>query len=767
MREARTSRGRGVRPIPAWRGALVKILYAILGLVFLLAAQPARAELEKIPLLDLRAGEDAPALAPFVRFAKRPGATRTPQLGPILEGPLQRIEGPTIHFGPPGTRTVVLLKVRNGSDEQGSWILTTGRGSLKHFRLYEADMGRLSLIVDGTDPQVARQNLGTYQAFSSELVLGPRQEKLVVIEFVSENSTYMPLRIESYGTFFKDRRANISMVSGVVVGALTLLLLNFLFFSITGFREFLWLAVAEAFFALNTVHSEGYITIFFLYDKPLTGVAVEDFIKCGFAAAMAQFCRSFVKTANNFPRRDMVLKALVLFAVSVMLLQPGLSLYPPGVRFFLHLSGWFVAVAVALFLPFIGYAAIRQLGFQLWPLFVGWASLALFIVYAAIASMGIFTWLPINWHLAGPVGLFESIMVTLALGLNLKKIQREKLAADANFAQSLSERLLISERAARLAEEKAFALETVNSQNALLHASGHDSRQVILALNSAVDVLKRQDGSGKDRALVEMLESSAEYLNEIVSTTISGANIAASDASFVALGAFRGQALVEPLLMMFKTPFANKKLALAVNVADDITVISDKPLLMRALANLLSNSYKYTEAGGARIDLVREGERAIITVSDSGCGMPAQVVAALNGDVVPRIRADETTPGTGSGFGSAKRIIETLRGTLGVVTSTPAGTEIRIVLPAAFAATTPISIDELRAGVPGWTLLDFDQRAEFEAALAAPGFAADRTIALTYDDTTVTRGRLSSLVAMVAIKPPCRELLGHPLLQSS
>src|SRR3546814_7253294 len=92
---------------------------------------------------------------------------------------------------------------------------------------------------------------------------------------------------------------------------------------------------------------------------------------------------------------------------------------------------------------------------------------------------------------------------------------------------------LISERAARLAEEKAFALETVNSQNALLHASGHDSRQVILALNSAVEVLKRQNRPGADDQLVEMLESSAEYLNEIVSTTIYGANIAASDSGFV------------------------------------------------------------------------------------------------------------------------------------------------------------------------------------------------------------------------------------------
>jgi signal transduction histidine kinase len=750
-------------PRPA-AGVMMKIFYAILGLLCLLTAHPARANSEKLPMLDLRVGEDAPALASFIRFAKRPGVPRTPQLEAILSGPLQPIKGSTIHFGPPGTRTIVLLKVRNASDEQGSWILTTGRGSLKHFRLYEAGANALSLIVDATDPQVARQNLGTYQAFSSELVLAPRQEKLVVIEFVSENSTYMPLRIETYGTFFKDRRANISMVSGVVVGALTLLLLNFLFFSITGFREFLWLAVAEAFFALNTVHSEGYITIFFLYDKPLTGVAVEEFFKCGFAAAMAQFCRSFVKTADNFPKSDMTLKALILFAISVMLVQPGLSLYPADVRFFLHLSGWIVAVAVALFLPFVGYAAMKQLGSQLWPLFVGWASLALFIIYAAVASMGIFTWLPINWHLSGPVGLFESIMVTLALGLNLKKIQREKLVADANYAQSLGERLEISERAKRLAEEKAYALETVHSQNALLHASGHDSRQVILALKSAVAVLKRRGKPGDDPALIGMLESSADYLNEIVTTTISGANIAAGDTEFVALSAFRGKALIEPLTMMFKTPFANKKLSLEMSVADDVMIISDKPLLMRALANLVSNSYQYTKTGGAHIALVLEDGHVTITISDTGSGMSAEVMAALTEEGVTRIRGNETTEGTGSGFGSAKRIVEMLCGTLEICSSTRDGTTVRITLPAAFTAVTPVSTIELQEILPQWTVLDFDQRSDFDRGLTEADNGSKRVLAATYDDSTITRGRLSQLVTMVAIKPVCGEFSRHPLL---
>lgn len=743
----------------------MRSLLALLILVFAAWGGARTATATELPVIELRTGEDGPSVAPFVRFAKLPSGSELPGVERLLAGTLEQIQGPTIHFGAPGTKTVVLLRLRNVGTEQGSWILTTGRGSLRQFRMYEAAPDRLDMLVDGTDADSARENLGAYQAFSTELVLDPAQEKLILIEFLSENSTYMPLRIETYGSFFKDRRANISMVSGVVVGAITLILLNFLFFSITGFREFLWLAVAELFFALNTVHSEGYITIFFLYDKPLTGVAVEDFFKCGFAGAMAQFGRSFVKTATFFPKRDIALKALILSALVVMLLQPGLVLYSPEFRFFLHAAAWLVAIAIALFLPFVGFAAMRQLGFQLWPLFVGWASLAVFIIYAAIASMGIFAWLPINWHLAGPVGLFESVMVTLALGLHLKKIQYDKVAADANYARSLADQLEISEQAKRLAEDKALALETVSSQNALLHASGHDSRQVILALNSAVAVLKRSDRVGDvDSDLIDMLQSSADYLGEIVSTTISGANIAASNSDFVSLSSFRGQALVEPLAMMFKTLFANKRLALDIQVEGEIMIISDKPLLMRALANLLGNSYKYTAAGGASIHLALDSGHLYIMLRDSGCGMPPDIVTALNSGTATRLRADESIQGTGSGFGAAKAIIERLCGTLQILSSDPSGTEIRIILPAGFASITPITAEELEHKLGGWAVLDFDQRTSFEAELAVQQKAGKPIVALTYDDTTVTRGRLSQLVSMMTIKPICRELLRHPLL---
>lgn len=743
-------------------------LRMIAGLILTCAAAlgvPAAA-MPSLPVAAIEAGKDGPALSGFIRYTKQLGSLDTP-IEQMLRTKLQANRPGAEHFGLPGQRTAMALRIRNTSPDGGTWILTTGRGSLRHFRLYEWTGQGFALLLNGSDPVAAQNNLMTYQAFSTELVLAPGEEKTIVIDFLSENSTYMPLKLQTYGTFFQNRRTNIAMVSGVLLAVAVLIFLNFVFFSVTGHREFGWLALAQVFLAISTVHTEGYLTIFLLADSPLLSVAIEDGVKCAFAAAMAQFARSFLTTATRFPRLDKALIALIAAALVVIALQAGLSLYGPGLRTAIHSLAWVITGVVALFLPVVGVLAVRSIGRQLWPLLVGWASLALFIIYGAIASMGVFKWLPINWHLIGPVGFFEVLMVTLALGLNLRKIQTDRQAADARYNAELAERVRVSERAAQLAEDRKIALAAVDNQNALLHASGHDSKQVILALNSAITVLKRQDTAGAHHDLTAMLQSSVDYLSEIAATTMSGAAMVGSGRHFHALSAFRGENLLEPLLMMFKAPFAGKGLTLAAESNRDVTIISDRPLLMRALANLLSNSHRHTLAGGARMMLGIDGGAAVITIADTGTGIPDAVARELLRADPPRLRAGDSSAGTGSGFRSARRIIEGLGGTLTIPSTGPAGTTLRISLPCAHRTVAPCTPADLAARLNGQHIADFDRRAEFDAAIAQAGRAATtRLIAATYDDTSVTRERLSEAVAMMLIKPLCREMADHPALQA-
>src|SRR3546814_14106350 len=83
---------------------------------------------------------------------------------------------------------------------------------------------------------------------------------------------------------------------------------------------------------------------------------------------MAQFARSFVNTPAHFPRRDIALRALIVAALAVMLMQPALALYPPGLRGAMHIAGWTIAVATAMLLPFVGFAATPPFGRHSWEI---------------------------------------------------------------------------------------------------------------------------------------------------------------------------------------------------------------------------------------------------------------------------------------------------------------------------------------------------------------------------------------------------------------
>lgn len=744
---------------------LLAAMLVALGAWFAILPFAPAAAMSSLPVAEVEPGKDGPALASFIRYTKQIGPIGVP-IGRMLQVPLEAPSAGAQHFGPPGQRTALALRIRNIGDAAGTWILTTGRGSLRHFRLYTLSEEGFQVVLDASDLAVAQENLRTYQALSSEVTLDPGETRTIVIDFLSDNSTYMPLRLETYGTFFRDRRANIALVSGVVLALAVLVLVNSMFFSITGHREFGWLALAQTAVAITTIHTEGYLTIFLLADKPLLSVAIEDGVKCAFTIFMAQFARTFIKTRERFPRLDKALLALIAAGVVIMALQLGLAAYGPGFKAGLHTATWAVTATVAMFLPGVGFLAVRHIGSQLWPLLVGWGSLALFIVYGAVASMGVFDWLPINWHSVGPVALFEVLMVTLALGLNLRKIQADREEANRRYAESMAERLRISERAARLAEERELALAAVDNQNALLHASGHDSQQVILALNSAIAVLKRGEGKALHRDLAATLQSSVDYLSEIAATTMSGATIIGGRSNFVALSAFKGTALVEPLLMMFKEPFAGKGLRLSAEIDREATIISDRALLMRALANLLSNSLRHTVAGGARIALRVEGRSAVVEVSDTGTGMSQAVAEQLMEGEQPRSRSGEGEgTGTGSGFRSARAIIESLGGAIAIRASGPAGTTIEVRLCCAFHEVTPCRLDDLAMRLEGWRLLDFDRRSEFETALEENGAATpQQTIIATHDDTSITRGRISQLAALMLIKPLVGEMAEHPAL---
>jgi signal transduction histidine kinase/PAS domain-containing protein len=134
---------------------------------------------------------------------------------------------------------------------------------------------------------------------------------------------------------------------------------------------------------------------------------------------------------------------------------------------------------------------------------------------------------------------------------------------------------------------------------------------------------------------------------------------------------------------------------IAWTVADDLTGLrADRVKLRMVLKNLVSNSLKFTREGEIRLAARSEGDRALVSVSDTGVGIPAQQLPNLFKPFSQAHgRLSRDIGGTGLGLFIVRRLVEMLGGTIDVESAPGTGTKFTIALPLAAPART----SELRA----------------------------------------------------------------------
>ena len=96
--------------------------------------------------------------------------------------------------------------------------------------------------------------------------------------------------------------------------------------------------------------------------------------------------------------------------------------------------------------------------------------------------------------------------------------------------------------------------------------------------------------------------------------------------------------------------------------------------------NLLSNAIKFTDEGGKiSVTLKREGEGAVVRVTDTGCGISPSVGARIFDKFY---QGDTSHAGEGNGLGLAlvKKVIDVLGGEISVSSEVGVGSTFTIVL---------------------------------------------------------------------------------------
>lgn len=115
-----------------------------------------------------------------------------------------------------------------------------------------------------------------------------------------------------------------------------------------------------------------------------------------------------------------------------------------------------------------------------------------------------------------------------------------------------------------------------------------------------------------------------------------------------------------------------------------VTVSGHRDQLSEALTIVLSNALKFTQTGGSvtvRLLDERDHGRAVVTVQDTGIGIPADDLPRLFDSFHRASNATLALPGAGVGLSLAKRTLEDHHGSITIESQLGVGTSVVVTLP--------------------------------------------------------------------------------------
>jgi signal transduction histidine kinase/ActR/RegA family two-component response regulator len=244
--------------------------------------------------------------------------------------------------------------------------------------------------------------------------------------------------------------------------------------------------------------------------------------------------------------------------------------------------------------------------------------------------------------------------------------------------------------AARQVAEKAN-----RAKDEFLAVLGHELRNPLAPIFTALDHMKTTAGAPFVRER-KILERQATRLQRLVGDLL--------DVSRVMRGSLRlarkpvsANTVVQEALEAAESVFHHGGHAPSFECLDaDCWVDGDIDRLVQVVINLVTNSSKHTVPGGKiAISVMREGADVVVTVSDDGDGIPAELLTRVMEPFVQELQPIERRQGgLGLGLAIVRSIVELHGGSVAIASAGKGlGTSVTVRLPAISAPAFPVSVD--------------------------------------------------------------------------
>ncbi|HEY4264676.1 MAG TPA: ATP-binding protein [Micropepsaceae bacterium] len=317
----------------------------------------------------------------------------------------------------------------------------------------------------------------------------------------------------------------------------------------------------------------------------------------------------------------------------------------------------------------------------------------------------------------------------------------------------------------RLSEEKRAAERLCDAAQASERAKSvfvsnisHELRTPLNAIAGMAQLLERSDLVKAQRDHVKVLLESSRGLKTLLDDIIALSQQGGEPLSPPEEGCDAVQA-VRTVARLLQPNAWEKRLRLSVNIASGLSrAAADPRLFRRVLLKLAGNAIKFTERGNIELALdIADDETGApcvrFAVADTGPGIPHHLLAAIFDPFTKEDNSYATRhTGTGVGLAVAKRLVESIGGTIGVESEPAMGSRFWIKVPTIKSSTIEEPIDEEHMTPPsGLSLLaylpDETMRSSVERLLVPFGNSISHADTLAESVTMSARGAYALILA--------------------
>ena len=293
-----------------------------------------------------------------------------------------------------------------------------------------------------------------------------------------------------------------------------------------------------------------------------------------------------------------------------------------------------------------------------------------------------------GWYIALAVTVLGGAVAYFVSGSALKPLKRFTAKAERVQLQSLTEITLSEDEAvefsrlSRAVNQMLLRLkQAFDAQQQFVGNAAHELRTPLALMQARLDLYMSTDHGDscpETAETIAMMREQTERLSRMVRTLLDMSELKAVPRN----DRIQLAPMIEEVLADL-SPLAEKSGVTLSQSGEDLWVTGSDVLVYRAIFNLVENGVKYNCPGGSVcVAVSRRGQKAVIEVKDTGCGIPENFRESV---FQPFFRVDKSRSrekgGVGLGLSLVWEIAHLHGGDVRIRESGETGTVIELTLP--------------------------------------------------------------------------------------